>query len=104
MLDRGIDLGVHRRHAAGITDCEGRLARQRVQQNAMHHPAALLRLPETTGRAADLAPILEAAFLQADCEKHHLCLGALHPRRQERQRRGYGFPADFIEGHVVLHK
>ncbi|MCY1545999.1 hypothetical protein D9M68_819740 [compost metagenome] len=104
MLDGGVDPLVDGRHVAGIAYRDSQFAGGRVAQYPMDHAAALLRLPETTGRAADLAPILEAAFLQADCEKHHLCLGALHPRRQERQRRGYGFPADFIEGHVVLHK
>ncbi|MNG27782.1 hypothetical protein D3C84_1129490 [compost metagenome] len=96
MLDRHIDLGIYRRHAARIADREGRLAGQRVQQDPVHHPTTLLRLPEAAGRALDLSAMEEPTLLQAYGQEHDLGLEAGHPLRQQSKRRGDDVPADLL--------
>ncbi|MNR46479.1 hypothetical protein D3C85_1654500 [compost metagenome] len=62
----------------------------------MHHPAALLRLPEAAGRSPDLPAMSEAALLQTDGQEHGLGLEAGHALGQQRERRGDDVPADLM--------
>ncbi|MFB8828346.1 hypothetical protein ACE0DR_01050 [Azotobacter sp. CWF10] len=93
MLEHGIDGTWHRHDATSLADHQGMRTAQRMQQHAAH-AAALLELPEATGRPADLTAMGHAGFLQPDGQQQGLGLGAVHARRQQRERRGDGRGAD----------
>jgi hypothetical protein len=71
----------------------------RVMAQHATHTAALLELPKTSCRPADLAPVLESRFLQADSQHFHDCRLTIHPRRQHRESGRYGSLPYFREGH-----